>query len=259
MHNLTPDELRELEEKLKSARPRLIGHCDLDVEYERQAKLTFYIREGEPSGDQILDEGFDPEYSSLGVPVYWRVIVRGDERLYCSTFQATRERIIKGWGQIGLEHADPGTGTAVVCLETVIDPAAPVRGTSTPAVDEDLRYRARMRRASSSSGTQQDHDPPDASYRLSHPNIAAFIAELVRELDGVVRQTAEAQSAVPYTFLLDAIVELLIIWCRRFEEAQGAARGEPETVGWPADLRNLAITWIDANLKYITEPKDKLP
>ena len=258
MHRLTPDELRELEEKLKSARPRLIGHCDLDVEYERQAKLTFYIREGEPSGDQILDEGFDPEYSSLGVPVYWRVVVRGDERLYCSTFQATRERIIKGWGQIGLEHADPGTGTAVVCLETVIDPATPVRCTSTPAVDEDLRYRARMRRASSSSGTQ-DHDPPDASYRLSHPNIAAFIAELVRELDGVVWQAAEAQSAVPYTFLLDAIVELLIIWCRRFEEAQGAARGEPETVGWPADLRNLAITWIDANLKYITEPKDKLP
>jgi hypothetical protein len=138
--NLTPDELRGLEEKLKSARPRLIAHCDLDAEDERQATVTSYIRESELSGDQILDEGFDPEYSPLGVPVYWRVIVRGDERLYCSTFQATRERIIKGWGQIGLEHADPGNGTAVVCLETVIDPATPVRGTSKSAVDEDLRH-----------------------------------------------------------------------------------------------------------------------
>jgi hypothetical protein len=219
--------------------------------------MTFHIREGEHANEEIIHEGFDPYYSSLRVPVYYRVVARGEQQVYCSTYVATREQILKGWGQIGLEHADPVTGTAVVCLETLIDPAAPVRGASTPAVAEDLEYRARMRQQAAHQGTQQDPGAPDAAYRLTHPNIAAFIAELVRELDRVVQQAAEAQRAVPYTLLLDAIVELLIMWCRRFEEAQVAASGKPEPVGRRADLRNLAITWIDANLNYITEPKDE--
>jgi hypothetical protein len=94
------------------------------------------------------------------------------------------------------------------------------------------------------------------NYR-QNPNIGAFIAELVRQLDEVVRQHAEAQSRVPYAFLLDAIADLMLIWCRRMNEA-AAAKGEPGVSFEPDDLRNMAVIWIEANLKYALEPKDKL-
>jgi hypothetical protein len=68
--------------------------------------------------DEVLDEGYDPHHSPLGTPVYWRAIDRDGERFYCSTFLATRTRVMKCWGPLGLAYCDPITGMAVARLET---------------------------------------------------------------------------------------------------------------------------------------------
>jgi hypothetical protein len=116
---MTPDELRELEEHLRSAQSRLIMRADPKGDGSR-VKLTPHIREGERVGDEIIEEGFDPDRSPLGCPVFWRVVVRDGKQFYCSTFQATRDQIKKTWGKAGLVCCDPVTGTAVACIETAI-------------------------------------------------------------------------------------------------------------------------------------------
>jgi hypothetical protein len=116
----TPDELRELEHLLRAARPRLITRVNPDLKDRTRYMLSSHIREGEPAGDEIIDEGFDPYHSPLGCPVYWRVIVRHGREFYCSTLQVTREQILKAWGTEGLAYCDPLTGTAIACIETVL-------------------------------------------------------------------------------------------------------------------------------------------
>ena len=61
--------------------------------------------------DEVTSEGFDPEHSPLG-PVYWRIINRGDERFYRSTFLVTRGQIINAWGTKGPAYRNPMSGIA---------------------------------------------------------------------------------------------------------------------------------------------------
>jgi hypothetical protein len=84
-------------------------------------KLTPYISKVERGWGEVISEGYDPDHSPLGCPVYWRIVKRGDEQVYCSTFSATRDQIMKGWGTKGLAYCDPVTGRAVVRLETAMD------------------------------------------------------------------------------------------------------------------------------------------
>jgi hypothetical protein len=103
-------------EYLRSAQPRLI--LRVDPKGGRLFSLTPYIREVECGWEEVISEGYDPYHSPLGCPVYWRIVNRGDEQFYCSTFLATRAHVIKGWGTKGLAHSDPITGMAVAQIET---------------------------------------------------------------------------------------------------------------------------------------------
>jgi hypothetical protein len=108
-----PDELGT---RLRSAHPQLIVRVENtgDLEFE----TTPYI--GRFRGwDELIDEGYDPDGSTLG-PVYWRRIRRANETLYCSAFLVTREQVIRTWGQKGLACCDPTTRVAVALMETVI-------------------------------------------------------------------------------------------------------------------------------------------
>jgi hypothetical protein len=112
--NKVPEPLADF---LRSARPRLILRSE--TEDGRCFKLTPYISEVERSCDEVTSEGFDPEHSPLG-PVYWRIIKRGDERFYCSTFLVTRGQIINAWGTKGLAYRNPDTGRAVAQIESMV-------------------------------------------------------------------------------------------------------------------------------------------
>jgi hypothetical protein len=103
-------------EYLRSAQPRLL--CRIDPAGNLGVKLTPYISEVNIGWKEVIDEGYDPHHSPLGCPVYWRVVNRGDEQFYCSTFLATRAQVIKGWGTKGLTYCDPITEMAVARIET---------------------------------------------------------------------------------------------------------------------------------------------
>jgi hypothetical protein len=64
----------------------------------------------DPDRDDLLSEGYDDNPFNLLGPAYWRVTIRANEKLYASTFVATREAIRKCWGSAGLAHCDPITG-----------------------------------------------------------------------------------------------------------------------------------------------------
>ena len=85
----------------------------------RVTNLTHYISETERGWDEVLSEGYDPDGSPLG-PVYWRIVDRGDEQLYCSTFQLEGDLVSKGWGTRALIYCDPVTGMAVARIETLL-------------------------------------------------------------------------------------------------------------------------------------------
>jgi hypothetical protein len=115
-------------EYLRSAQPRLI--CRVDPEGGEgglRCKLTPYISEIERGSEGVIREGYDPDHSPLGSPVYWRIVNRGDEQLHCSTFQATRDQVIKCWGIPGIAHCDPVTGMAFARIETIIRPGGSLR------------------------------------------------------------------------------------------------------------------------------------
>jgi hypothetical protein len=110
-------------EYLRSAQPRLI--CRVDTEEEgRRCKLTPFISEAECGWDEIISEGYDPDQSPLGCPVYWRIVKRGDEQFYSSTFLAMRAQVIKGWGTKALAYCDPVTGTALARFDTLLTGAS---------------------------------------------------------------------------------------------------------------------------------------
>jgi hypothetical protein len=113
--------LDDLGERLKAAHLHLIVRVKNtgDLQYEN----TPSIREVDPKWDILIDEGYDPNGSPLG-PVYWRVIRRASEKLYCSSFLATAEQIIRCWGPKGLAYCNPATGVAVAGVETVLPESA---------------------------------------------------------------------------------------------------------------------------------------
>jgi hypothetical protein len=67
---------------LQSAYPRLLVHVEDVGRSECETTLSISEFFG---WDELIDEGYDPDGSPLG-PVYWRIIRRAKERLYCSTF-----------------------------------------------------------------------------------------------------------------------------------------------------------------------------
>jgi hypothetical protein len=111
----------------RSAQARLIcrveGEGGGPVDEDGRVKLTPYVRKVEHGPDEVISEGYDPDNSPLGCPVYWRISSRGDEQLYCSTFLAEREFIIRGWGTKALACCDPVTGMAVAQIETLLPKA----------------------------------------------------------------------------------------------------------------------------------------
>jgi hypothetical protein len=111
---------------LRAAQTRLILRVkgergrSVDSEGNRRFRLTSHISKVELGWDEVIREGYDPYHSPLGRPVYYRVVNRGDEQLYCSTFLAERDEIIKMWGIEALAYCDPVTGTAVARVETLL-------------------------------------------------------------------------------------------------------------------------------------------
>ncbi len=103
------------EDDLRSAHPRLIARAKLSG--PMSCNLSCEISDVDPSWDEVIDEGYDPNVSPMA-PVYWRIVRRGDAEFYLSTFQITRDEVIRGWGQEGISYCDPITGTAVVQIET---------------------------------------------------------------------------------------------------------------------------------------------
>jgi hypothetical protein len=122
-----PDQ-KASEEYLRSARPGLILRAE--TEDGRRFKMTPYSSEGGRGWDEIISEGFDPDHSPLGCPVYWRIVKRGDEQFYSSTFRATRAQVIKGWGTKALAYCDPITGMAFARIDTLLTGATPRAGRS---------------------------------------------------------------------------------------------------------------------------------
>jgi hypothetical protein len=112
---------------LRSAQARLIcrveGEGGRPVDEDGRAQLTPYVRKAERGPDEVISEGYDPDNSPLGCPVYWRIISRGDEQLYCSTFLAKREFIIRVWGKEAIAFCDPVTGMAAAQIETLLPKA----------------------------------------------------------------------------------------------------------------------------------------
>jgi hypothetical protein len=116
------------ENDLRAAKPRLICYVENEgpgIEGEGlRFGLTPYISDVDLGWDELLDEGFDPSgMSGLG-PVYFRIVARGDERFYVSTFMASRSMVLKAWGTDGLAYCDPVTGMAPARIETRLSPDA---------------------------------------------------------------------------------------------------------------------------------------
>lgn len=108
-------------EYLRSAQPRSI--CRVEPEGGLRFKLTPYISERENGCEEVISEGYDPDHSPLGCPVYWRIVKRGGEEFYCSTFIATRDQVKRAWGSVGLGYCDPATGLVVARIETKLEAA----------------------------------------------------------------------------------------------------------------------------------------
>ena len=115
------DRLDELGKLLRAAHPHLIVRAKNTGDL--RCENTPYIREVDPGWNEVIDEGYDANGSPLG-PVYWRVIRRAKEKLYCSSFLATPEQIIRCWGPKGLAYCNPTTGVAVALVETVLPESA---------------------------------------------------------------------------------------------------------------------------------------
>jgi len=104
-------------EFLRSARPRLLIRSEISDE---GMKLSPYVSDDYVGWDEILDEGYDPDGSPLGCPVYWRVVRRGDQRFYLSTHPVSRDQIVKIWGSEGLSFCDPITHVGIGRIENLL-------------------------------------------------------------------------------------------------------------------------------------------
>jgi hypothetical protein len=128
------------EEFLRSARPRLI--CLVELEGDLRFDIKPYARQGEYDHEEVVSEGYDPDHSPLGTPVYWRILDRGDEQFYCSTFLATRDQVKKAWGTAGLTYCDPITGIAFARIETKL-PKSHAKSTPPHVSAESNRHALR--------------------------------------------------------------------------------------------------------------------
>jgi hypothetical protein len=108
--------LEASEDYLRSAQPRLILWSENDG--GPRFKITPFIIDEDNHDWEVISEGYDRYHSPLGCPVYWRIVNRGDEQVYCSTFLSTRAQVIKCWGTKGLAYCDHITGMAVVRIES---------------------------------------------------------------------------------------------------------------------------------------------
>ena len=87
---------------LQAATPHLI--CRVRHLNEWQSSADPFIRSEDEPEQEILDEGFAAN-APLG-PTYWRIVLRGQVKLYLSTFQLNRSQVLKVWGGAGLAYCD---------------------------------------------------------------------------------------------------------------------------------------------------------
>jgi hypothetical protein len=109
------------ENELRSAKPRLLVDCIQDKNVRGRFRVNPYISDVDLGWDECLREGFDPDGRTGLGPVYRRVVMRAGEVFYLSTYKATREQVMKGWGSAGLAYCDPITGTAMARVETKLE------------------------------------------------------------------------------------------------------------------------------------------
>jgi hypothetical protein len=127
-------EMSQLENDLRSARPRLICvvEAETDKYIERRIKseadlkraaagprlIKPSISDVDPAWDECLDEGYiDVDGTPLG-PFYFRIVTRANKRFYLVTFMAPSDLVRISWGPEGLAHCDPAMGFAMACIET---------------------------------------------------------------------------------------------------------------------------------------------
>ncbi len=80
--------------------------------------LTPVVRTACVPCDEVLAEGYDPHNSPLRRPVWWRVERRGDRKVYCSDYIATREEIHAHFGERTDSLLRPDQQRARVTIET---------------------------------------------------------------------------------------------------------------------------------------------
>ena len=114
--SITKDHDNMLAKHLRSARPRLIFR--VEPYSDGQFEGAPFIVELDTENHEVMDEGYDPQHSPLGCPVYWRTVKRRDGHFYYSTFEVPRDYVFKVWGTRGLSFCDPDTGSAVARIET---------------------------------------------------------------------------------------------------------------------------------------------
>ena len=111
----------DFEEFLRSAQPHLIARVEI-ADNVRRAKVTPIVTKIHCGWDELLDEGYEAHDSPLG-PVYWRIVMRGNEQLYLSTFLVVPAQVIEIWGMEGLAYRNAVTGMTAARMETLLDPS----------------------------------------------------------------------------------------------------------------------------------------
>jgi hypothetical protein len=106
-----------LEEWLKRTTPSLIVCIHPVPPLNTQFELEPLICAQPIDGEITLEEYFFADMSPLQRPVYVRMIRRGADDFYTSTLEASREEILRMWGEKGLLHADPD-GRFIARVET---------------------------------------------------------------------------------------------------------------------------------------------
>jgi hypothetical protein len=104
-HTKRTDQSESLADLLRVAKPRLILRVTPDPYNELKYTVVPTVREAERETQEVIDEGYDPDHSPLGRPVYWRIVTRGGQKLYCSTFRTSHDQIIQAWGTPALPIA----------------------------------------------------------------------------------------------------------------------------------------------------------
>ena len=100
---------------LRSARPRLImlaGHITDEI-----ITFEYLVRVKHIGWDEVIEECYDAMNGPMGFPVYWREVMRSNQKLCLGTFPVTAAFVVKYWGKKGLAYCDPDTRLGVARLE----------------------------------------------------------------------------------------------------------------------------------------------